>query len=258
MDKVVVVTGASGGIGAELAKQLAARGARVVLAARRQDRLDALVQEIGAQALAVVTDVTKRSDVERLAKAAIAHFGRIDVWVNNAGRGISRGVADLSDEDLDAMWNINMKNAVVVRGENDGELEALTCWSWERGITPRFLEIMAIGEGAKIMDLVFPWTEMRASLGALVEDGEPVREADRGPARYLRAKGDPGKRVGFISGTSDTYCKGCDRLRVASDGTSAFASVEYIASPSGTCGPASGAQATGGASPSGAVTLCCL
>jgi cyclic pyranopterin phosphate synthase len=110
-------------------------------------------------------------------------------------------------------------NAVVVRGENDGELEALTRWSWARGITPRFLEIMAIGEGAKMMDLVVPWTEMRASLASLVEDGEPAREADRGPARYVRAKGDPGKRVGFISGTSDTYCKGCDRLRVASDGT---------------------------------------
>jgi cyclic pyranopterin phosphate synthase len=110
-------------------------------------------------------------------------------------------------------------NAVVVRGENDGELEALTRWCWERAIVPRFLEVMAIGEGAKMMDLVVPWTEMRASLADLVEDGDPVREKDRGPARYLRARRDPSRRVGFISGTSDTYCKGCDRLRVASDGT---------------------------------------
>ena len=112
MDKVVVVTGASGGIGAELARQLAAKGAKVVLAARRKDTLDAVAQEIGAQALAVVTDVTKKSDVERLAKAAIERFGRVDVWVNNAGRGISRSVADLSDEDLDAMWTVNMKSVV--------------------------------------------------------------------------------------------------------------------------------------------------
>lgn len=110
-------------------------------------------------------------------------------------------------------------NAVVVRGENDVELEALTRWSWEREITPRFLEVMAIGEGAKMMDRVVPWTEMRAALATLVEDGVPVREADRGPARYVRAREDAAKRVGFISGTSDTYCKGCDRLRVASDGT---------------------------------------
>jgi short-subunit dehydrogenase len=130
MEKVVVVTGASGGIGAELAKQLAAKGAKVVLAARRKDKLDAVAQEIGAQVFAVVTDVTKKSDVERLAKAAIERFGRIDVWVNNAGRGISRSVADLSDEDLDAMWAINMKSVVYgiqavlphFKGKNAGQI----------------------------------------------------------------------------------------------------------------------------------------
>jgi short-subunit dehydrogenase len=112
MDKVVVVTGASAGIGAELGRQLAARGAKVVLAARRKQELDAVASGIGEHALAVTADVTKRSDVERLASAAIARFGRIDVWVNNAGRGISRSVADLTDEDLDAMWTVNMKSVV--------------------------------------------------------------------------------------------------------------------------------------------------
>jgi len=112
IDKVVVITGASAGIGAELARQLAARGARVVLAARRKDELDAVAKSIGESALPVVTDVTRRSDVERLARAALERFGRIDVWVNNAGRGISRSVADLTDEDLDAMWTVNMKSVV--------------------------------------------------------------------------------------------------------------------------------------------------
>jgi short-subunit dehydrogenase len=112
MGKVVVVTGASAGIGAELAKQLAAKGAKVVLAARRKEELDAVAKGIGEQAFAVVTDVTKRSDVERLAKAAIERFGSIDVWVNNAGRGISRSVAELTEEDLDAMWTVNMKSVV--------------------------------------------------------------------------------------------------------------------------------------------------
>jgi cyclic pyranopterin phosphate synthase len=60
---------------------------------------------------------------------------------------------------------------------------------------------------------------MRARLAHLLVSGEPTQEADRGPARYLEARHDPAKRVGFITGTSDTFCKGCDRLRVASDGT---------------------------------------
>jgi NADP-dependent 3-hydroxy acid dehydrogenase YdfG len=112
LDKVVVITGASGGIGAELAKQLAARGSKVVLAARRKPELEKLATEIGKDALAVITDVTERSDVDRLARAAIERFGRIDVWVNNAGRGISRSVSELTDDDLDAMWRDNMKSVV--------------------------------------------------------------------------------------------------------------------------------------------------
>jgi short-subunit dehydrogenase len=112
IDKVVVITGASGGIGAELARQLGARDAKVVVAARRTEALVAVAAQIGENALAVVTDVTKRGDVERLAEAALERFGRIDVWVNNAGRGISRSVGDLSDEDLDAMWRDNMKSVV--------------------------------------------------------------------------------------------------------------------------------------------------
>ena len=112
IDKVVVITGASAGIGAELAKQLARRGARVVLGARRKALLDEVAAAIGENALAVVADVTKRSDVELLAQAALERFGRIDVWVNNAGRGISRPVAEVTDDDLDAMWRDNMKSVV--------------------------------------------------------------------------------------------------------------------------------------------------
>ena len=112
MDKVVVITGASAGIGAELARQLAATGAKVVLAARRKTELDTVVAEIGTDAFAVVTDVTKRSDVEHLCRAALDHSGRIDVWVNNAGRGISRSVAELTDDDMDAMWRDNMKSVL--------------------------------------------------------------------------------------------------------------------------------------------------
>jgi short-subunit dehydrogenase len=112
IDKVVVVTGASAGIGAELARQLARRGAKVVLAARRKAELEGVAAKIGENALAVVADVTRRGDVDDLSQAALERFGRIDVWVNNAGRGISRSVAELTDDDLDAMWRDNMKSVI--------------------------------------------------------------------------------------------------------------------------------------------------
>jgi NADP-dependent 3-hydroxy acid dehydrogenase YdfG len=101
--KVIVITGASGGIGAALAKQLAARGDKVVLAARRVAELKQVASQCGADALAVVTDVTRRSDVEHLRDEALRAFGHVNVWVNNAGRGIGRPVLDLTDEDFDQM-----------------------------------------------------------------------------------------------------------------------------------------------------------
>lgn len=110
-------------------------------------------------------------------------------------------------------------NAVVVKDENDGELEALVRWCWERDIVPRFLEVMLIAEGAKLKDRVVRASEMRARLAHLLQSGEAKHEPDRGPAKYLIARHDETKKVGFITGTSDTYCKGCDRLRVAADGT---------------------------------------
>ncbi|WP_141590019.1 SDR family oxidoreductase [Myxococcus sp. AB056] len=112
MDKVIVITGASSGIGAELARQAAGKGARLVLAARRKAELESVAGQCGHEALAVVTDATRRADMERLRDAALARFGRIDVWVNNAGRGITRSVAELTDEDLEAMWRDNVNSAL--------------------------------------------------------------------------------------------------------------------------------------------------
>ncbi|AKV03241.1 Molybdenum cofactor biosynthesis protein MoaA [Labilithrix luteola] len=120
---------------------------------------------------------------------------------------------------LDVGYDEIKLNAVVVRGENDDEIASLVAWCWERGIVPRLLEVMHIGEGAKLKDRVVTAREMIAKLAHLLEPGDAEREPDRGPAGYLRARHDTTKKVGFITGTSDTYCKGCDRLRVASDGT---------------------------------------
>jgi NADP-dependent 3-hydroxy acid dehydrogenase YdfG len=112
-DKVIVITGASSGIGERLAEVVAARGARgVVVAARREAELSAVAGRLGGSALAVVTDVTRRGDVDRLCERALAQFGQIDVWVSNAGRGISRGVTQLTDADFDEMMTSNVKSVL--------------------------------------------------------------------------------------------------------------------------------------------------
>jgi len=110
--QVVVITGASGGIGASLARELGKRGASVVLAARRPDKLAEVAATAGASTLTVTADVTKREDVARIASEAIARFGRVDVWVNNVGRGISRHVLDLTDDDVDTMIRANVKSTL--------------------------------------------------------------------------------------------------------------------------------------------------
>src|SRR5207245_4130499 len=110
--KNVVITGASGGIGAALAVQLGAAGHRVALAARREPELREVASRAGRGALVVPTDVTKRGDVDRLRDRAIAELGHVDVWVNNAGRGITKPVLELTDDELDEMMTVNVKSAL--------------------------------------------------------------------------------------------------------------------------------------------------
>jgi NADP-dependent 3-hydroxy acid dehydrogenase YdfG len=110
--KVVVITGASSGIGESSARLLAANGAKVVLGARRKDRIDALVKEItakGGSAIGFKTDVTKRGEVEALVKGAMDKYGRIDVIVNNAGIMPIAPMAALKVEEWDRMIDVNIK-----------------------------------------------------------------------------------------------------------------------------------------------------
>jgi cyclic pyranopterin phosphate synthase len=186
----------------------------------------AFLGSLGLDDLALTTNATR---LERHAQALReAGLARVNVSLdtldaNRFHRMTRGGKLDVVLRGIDAALRAGFDeiklNAVVVRGENDEELELLTRWSWERGIVPRFLEVMAIGEGAKLDDRVVRASEMRARIGHLLAAGDAAAEADRGPAKYLRARHDPSKKVGFITGTSDTYCKGCDRLRVAADGT---------------------------------------
>jgi NAD(P)-dependent dehydrogenase (short-subunit alcohol dehydrogenase family) len=115
-NKTTIITGASSGIGEGIARRLGAAGHGLVLAARREAPLERVAQEArGAgspRVLIIPTDVTRRKEVEMLSERAIAMFGGYDVWINNAGRGITRSVLDLSDDDFDQMMAVNVKSAL--------------------------------------------------------------------------------------------------------------------------------------------------
>ena len=113
--KVVVITGASSGLGEATARMLSAQGAVVVLGARRVDRIEALAKELsdaGGRALALRTDVTRAADVQRLVDAAVEKFGRIDVLVNNAGLMPSSPLERLKIDDWDRMIDVNIKGVL--------------------------------------------------------------------------------------------------------------------------------------------------
>jgi NADP-dependent 3-hydroxy acid dehydrogenase YdfG len=113
--KVVAITGASSGIGASAAKLLAQAGAKVVLGARRRDRIDALAKEIsasGGKAVGFTVDVAKRAEVEAFVKGAVETFGRLDVIVNNAGIMPIAPIEALKVEEWDRQIDVNLKGVL--------------------------------------------------------------------------------------------------------------------------------------------------
>ncbi|WP_225198344.1 SDR family oxidoreductase [Gluconobacter oxydans] len=113
--KVVLITGGSSGLGEATARYLAARGAKVAIAARRRDRLDEIVSELTAQgqtARAYTLDVTRRSEVEETVAAVARDFGRLDVLVNNAGLMAIAPIQKLMVDEWDRMIDINIKGVL--------------------------------------------------------------------------------------------------------------------------------------------------
>ena len=159
MSRVIVITGASEGIGALLAQRQAGKGDAVVLAARRREKLEKVASECAAQTLIVPTDVTKRADIDRLRDAALQRFGHVDVWVNNAGRGIGIRVMDLSEDDLDQMLTVNLKSA----------------WYGMRAIIPHFqtcgqghlINISSVLARAPLVSVRSAYSASKAALNAL-------------------------------------------------------------------------------------------
>lgn len=112
---VVAITGASSGIGAATARLLAARGAHVVLGARRTDRLDRIVEELsadGSSAVAVAVDVTRRADLDHLVTTAVRRFGKLDVLVSNAGISTIGPMADGDVDGWSAMIDVNLRGVL--------------------------------------------------------------------------------------------------------------------------------------------------
>jgi NADP-dependent 3-hydroxy acid dehydrogenase YdfG len=129
-DKVIVVTGASAGIGAATAEHLAMQGHSVAIVARRKNELDLVVGRCHGRAFPIVTDVGERSNVRRVVEDTLARFGRIDVWINNVGQGITRQPSQLTGEDIDQVMQVNVKSALYgmqevlphFKSRNDGHI----------------------------------------------------------------------------------------------------------------------------------------
>ncbi|HDY73199.1 MAG TPA: SDR family oxidoreductase [Candidatus Jorgensenbacteria bacterium] len=106
-DKVVVITGASKGLGRELAQTFTKEGAKVVISARSEKELQEVAEELGA--LAIAADVTKENDVESLARDVVREYGRIDIWINNAGAWIPHGpIEELDMKRVHDMMEVNL------------------------------------------------------------------------------------------------------------------------------------------------------
>ncbi|RDJ99710.1 SDR family oxidoreductase [Paraburkholderia lacunae] len=113
--KVVVITGASSGLGEATARYLSERGAKVVLGARRAERIESLAADLvskGGQAVAVVTDVTRHEDVKALVDTAVQTFGRVDVLINNAGLMPHSPLERLKIDDWDRTIDVNIKGVL--------------------------------------------------------------------------------------------------------------------------------------------------
>jgi short-subunit dehydrogenase len=148
--KHIVVTGASAGIGAELCRLLGTEGSRVVLSARRADRLAMVAEEVrqaGGEAYVAPCDVAEREQVFALAQVARAQFGEIDVWVSNAGAGMRHRLLDAGEEDMLSLYKLNCLSSL---------------WAYQ-AVAPAWIEA---GRGGQIVDVASIGSKSGFALGA--------------------------------------------------------------------------------------------
>ncbi|MFJ5266236.1 SDR family NAD(P)-dependent oxidoreductase [Streptomyces sp. NPDC088387] len=148
--RVVMITGASSGIGAAAARLFAEHGARVVVTARRQEQLDAVVKEIeagGGHAVAVTGDVRRGADMARVVETAVERFGRLDAAFNNAGLAVlGRDLHEMADDDYDAVMDVNVRG--VWNGMRHQIRAMLACGGGTIVNTASVAGLVATGVGA--------------------------------------------------------------------------------------------------------------
>jgi NADP-dependent 3-hydroxy acid dehydrogenase YdfG len=192
-DSTAIVTGASSGIGRATAEALSAAGADIVLAARSEDRITALADDLETDALAVPTDVREEADVEALVASTVDRFGGVDVLVNNAGLGRGSSVEDLSTDEYRRMMETNVdgmffttraalphlresEGTAIFIGSFAGEFPrsfnpvyAATKW-WTRG----FAKSLSAQAGDEVAVSIINPSEVRTEFGS--EDGESFEQ----------------------------------------------------------------------------------
>jgi short-subunit dehydrogenase len=201
-DKVIVITGASSGIGAELARQLAARGAKLVLASRNAAALQEVAQAVPG-AYIVPTDVTREEDCRHLIEQSIAQFGRIDVLVNNAGISMSARFEDITDLSIfERLMQVNLLGSVYCTHaalpylkSTHGLVVAVSSLTGKTGVPTRTayaaskhamqgffdslrIELMGTGVDVLVVSPGFVKTPVRER--ALGPDGKPIGKSHLG------------------------------------------------------------------------------
>ena len=198
------------------------------LVRRGLERLVGMIRdEAGIEDIALTTNATAlRSKASALVSAGLK---RINVSLDSVDPDTFRSMTRGGDvrrviAGIDAAREAGIEelktNTVVVRGANDHQVGDVVDWAWARDIVPRFIELMPLGEGARLgRDAVVPVAEIQERLGDRLTLGPgPRHRLDRGPAGYLPASDGSGRKVGFIGAVTDNFCHRCNRIRITARG----------------------------------------
>ncbi len=175
--------------------------------------------------LVMTTNATRLSELARPLRNAGLHGVNVSIDTLNPARfaEITRG-GDVGSvlAGIHAALDVGLEvklNTVPLRGQNDDELIELVEFAWSLGVTPRFIELMPLGEGAKLpQSMRMNAADVVSALDGRLDDSDAVGVEGHGPARYLRARDGSGNRVGFITPISNEFCDTCNRVRVTARG----------------------------------------